>query len=89
MNLTIAISQVVFLIDIPRSSDGKIASDDKLTPFARELIHFLKAMGLDSTIVESLRKFDFSNTNHLGLVHSMYAATCKPATCYPCCNRAN
>ncbi|KAM3071910.1 hypothetical protein ACMFMG_008376 [Clarireedia jacksonii] len=65
------IENVVFLIDIPRSSDGKIASDNTLTPFARELLHFLKAMGLDSTIVESLRKFDFSNTNHLALVHSI------------------
>lgn len=61
----------MFLIDIPRSSDGNIASDDTLTPFARELLHFLRAMGLDSVIVESLRKFDFSNTDHLALVHSM------------------
>jgi hypothetical protein len=80
MNLTIAISQVVFLIDVPRTSGSKIASDNTLTPFARELIHFLKAMGLDSTIVESLRKFDFSNTNHLRLVHSMYAVSLQHVT---------
>ncbi|PQE30814.1 hypothetical protein CJF32_00005997 [Rutstroemia sp. NJR-2017a WRK4] len=76
----VIISPVVFLIDIPRTSGSKIASDNTLTPFARELIHFLKAMGLDSTIVESLRKFDFSNTNHLRLVHSMYAASLQHVT---------
>lgn len=63
--------QVVFLIDLPRLPNGERASDDQLTPFAKELLYFLEAMTLPSKTIESLRCFDYSNTNNLALVHSM------------------
>ncbi|KAI9646787.1 hypothetical protein NHQ30_004786 [Ciborinia camelliae] len=62
---------VVFLIDLPRLPNGERASDGQLTPFAKELLHFLGAMGLPSRTLESFRSFDYSNTNHLALVHSI------------------
>jgi hypothetical protein len=43
----------------------------ELTDFGTELVHFLKAMGLDQAIIDSLRKFDFSRTAHLAFVHTM------------------
>jgi hypothetical protein len=43
----------------------------KLTPFGEELLHFLRAMGLDKPQIESMRRFDFSRTAHLAFVHSM------------------
>lgn len=68
----IQIDQAVFLIDLPRLPNGGRASDDQLTPFAKELLYFLGAMGLPSKTLDSFRSFDYSNTNHLALVHSMY-----------------
>jgi hypothetical protein len=58
------------LIDLPRLPEGK-PSDGKLTEFAKELFHFVQAMGLDEKLISSLRKFDFSRTSHLAFVHSM------------------
>ena len=58
------------MIDLPRLPEGK-PSDGKLTEFAKELFHFVQAMGLDEKLISSLRKFDFSRTSHLGFVHSM------------------
>ncbi|ESZ92279.1 hypothetical protein SBOR_7319 [Sclerotinia borealis F-4128] len=65
------VENVVFLIDLPRLSDGEKASDDQTTPFSKELFHFLGAMGLPPKTLESFRNFDYSNTNHLALVHSI------------------
>ncbi|CAG8955283.1 hypothetical protein HYFRA_00011265 [Hymenoscyphus fraxineus] len=44
---------------------------DPGTFFAIELIHFLKAMGLEKGIIDSLRRFDFSRTEPLAFVHSI------------------
>ncbi|KAA8573113.1 hypothetical protein EYC84_003635 [Monilinia fructicola] len=62
---------VVFLIDLPRLPNGERASDDQLTPFAMELLYFLRAMELPPKTLESLRSFDYSKTYHLAFVHSI------------------
>ena len=59
------------MIDLPRLPDGGKAEMEHLTHFAEELFYFLGAMGLKQSIVDSLRKFDFSRTVHLAFVHSM------------------
>lgn len=59
-----------FIIDLPRLP-YKIESA-QLTQFEEDLIYYLTAMGLDSVVVESIKKFDFSNTRDLAFVHSMY-----------------
>ncbi|KFY00898.1 hypothetical protein O988_03043 [Pseudogymnoascus sp. VKM F-3808] len=61
----------VFLIDLPRLADSRIAPVESLTPFGRELRHFVKALGLEPKIIDSLLKFDFSQTADLAFVHSI------------------
>lgn len=46
-----------------------------MTFFGKELIHFLEAMGLQQDVVQSLYKFDFSETKDLAFVHSMFVLT--------------
>ena len=62
----------MFLIDLPRLDKGEEIQKGKMTFFGRELIHFLEAMGLDDEIVDSIHKFDFSETKGLAFVHSMF-----------------
>ena len=61
----------VFVIDLPRRADGAVGSGEDLTPFGKELIHFLEAQQLDPLIIKGVLKFDFSQTGHLAFVHSM------------------
>ncbi|KAL5114007.1 hypothetical protein ACEQ8H_008112 [Pleosporales sp. CAS-2024a] len=61
----------VFLVDIPRRSDGTIGNKDDLTVFGRGLVHFLEEQRLDKKLVESILKFDFSQTSHLAFVHAI------------------
>lgn len=61
----------VFLIDLPRRTDGLVGNVNELTPFGRELVHFLEAQQLDSSIVKGVLKFDFSQTGHIAFVHSI------------------
>ncbi|KAH8821585.1 tyrosyl-DNA phosphodiesterase domain protein [Xylogone sp. PMI_703] len=61
----------VFLIDLPRLPQGKTTTIDELTSFGRELLYFLTAMGIDQATVDSIKKFDFTNTSHLAFVHSI------------------
>lgn len=62
--------QICFLIDLPRLPDNRPAEPEP-TEFAKELFHFVQAMGLDDKLIGSLKKFDFSRTSHLAFVHSM------------------
>ncbi len=64
---------IVFLIDLPRleDSDTAISSSDKPTFFQEELCYFVRAQGLDDTLVKSLSNYDFSETARYGFVHSM------------------
>ncbi|KAL8799338.1 MAG: hypothetical protein Q9182_005982 [Xanthomendoza sp. 2 TL-2023] len=65
----------VFLIDLPRlSADKSVALGDDMTDFARDLIYFLQAMGLEQTIIDSIRRFDFSATKDLAFVHTIGGA---------------
>ncbi|KAF1349417.1 phospholipase D/nuclease [Lizonia empirigonia] len=61
----------VFVIDLPRRSDGAVGERKELPRFGDELMHFLEAQQLDSKIVNSILKFDFSQTSHLSFVHSI------------------
>lgn len=65
----------VFLIDLPRRAGGLVGSVDELTPFGKELVHFLEAQQLDPLIVKGVLKFDFSHTGHLAFVHSIGTAS--------------
>lgn len=63
---------MVFLIDLPRlQANHEKPPLNKMTSFARELIYFLEAMGLDGKIVQSILHFDFSRTEDLAFVHSI------------------
>ncbi|KAM4062237.1 tyrosyl-DNA phosphodiesterase domain-containing protein [Hirsutella rhossiliensis] len=58
---------MVFLIDLPRLDK---AEDHKPTTFSLELQHFLRAMGVEEKMVDSLSGYDFSKTASLGFVHT-------------------
>ncbi|TAQ85645.1 hypothetical protein B7494_g6030 [Chlorociboria aeruginascens] len=62
---------IVFLIDLPRLPGGQLTSPDQLTKFGKDLIYFVKAMGLEEAAINSIYKFDFSRTSHLAFVHSI------------------
>ncbi|KAM7199827.1 hypothetical protein V8F33_004231 [Rhypophila sp. PSN 637] len=61
---------MVFIIDLP-----KLSNDDKekgtLTTFGQDLSYFLTAQGLDDKLVDSLKHYDFSETERYGFVHSI------------------
>ncbi|KAH8724143.1 tyrosyl-DNA phosphodiesterase-domain-containing protein [Phaeosphaeriaceae sp. PMI808] len=61
----------VFLIDLPRRHDGMVGSKEELTAFGTELIYFLEKQRVEKMVVEGVLKFDFSQTGHLGFVHSI------------------
>ncbi|TGJ87371.1 hypothetical protein E0Z10_g1363 [Xylaria hypoxylon] len=58
---------MVFLIDLPMTKD----SANPLTTFGQELFYFLKASGVDESLVNSLSKYDFSETNQYGFIHTI------------------
>ena len=64
-----AMENVVFVIDLPRLSDG--TATPKMPKFGHELIRFCKALGLEDALVESLSQFDFSATEDLAFVHTI------------------
>lgn len=63
---------MVFLIDLPRLNNNQLASEPEETFFGRELRRFLRALGLEDSLVKSLDHYDFSETRRYGFVHSMY-----------------
>lgn len=65
---------MVFLIDLPRLSATKETPRGNMTGFARELIYFLEAMGLEDSIIQSIHNFDFSKTEDLAFVHTIGGA---------------
>ncbi|KAI1115026.1 tyrosyl-DNA phosphodiesterase-domain-containing protein [Nemania sp. NC0429] len=58
---------MVFLIDLPMTKN----SANKMTMFGEELCHFLKASGLDQSLIDSLSKYDFSETSQYRFVHTI------------------
>ena len=63
---------MVFLIDLPRLPQGQ--PPQEMTRFGRDLVYFLKAMGLEQSIFESVSSFDFTATQDLGFVHTIGGA---------------
>lgn len=64
------LENTVFLVDLPRRPDGKIA--EKLeTAFGHSLNEFLETQEVGQKVLEGLRKFDFSETDRFAFVHSM------------------
>ena len=61
----------LFLIDLPRLSDGKSTSPTDMTLFGLDLIYFLEATGLDPKIIQSIYNFDFSATSNYAFVHTI------------------
>ncbi|KAK3375445.1 tyrosyl-DNA phosphodiesterase-domain-containing protein [Podospora didyma] len=62
---------MVFIIDLPKLESTELQDAQKLTPFGEDLCYFLDAQGLDAAIVNSLRKYDFSETRRYGFVHTI------------------
>lgn len=62
---------MMFIIDLPRLLGGQETSKTAMTRFGRELVYFLEAMGLDQKVVESVYKFDFSQTEDYAFVHTI------------------
>ncbi|KAK4455898.1 tyrosyl-DNA phosphodiesterase-domain-containing protein [Podospora aff. communis PSN243] len=62
---------MVFIIDLPLLETVEQRKAQKLTPFAEDLVYFLSAQGLDESLINSLQKFDFSETSRYAFVHSI------------------
>ncbi|ETS75668.1 hypothetical protein PFICI_12612 [Pestalotiopsis fici W106-1] len=60
---------MVFIIDLPLLKDPDEAH--VLTPFGEELAFFLRAQGLEQSLVKSLEKYDFSETKGIAFVHTI------------------
>ncbi|KAI0389236.1 tyrosyl-DNA phosphodiesterase-domain-containing protein [Xylariaceae sp. FL0594] len=60
---------MVFLIDLPLLEPSR--EHQEMSLFGRELSYFLKASELDSSLVDSLSKYDFSETNRYRFVHTI------------------
>ncbi|KAI3336546.1 phospholipase D/nuclease [Xylariaceae sp. AK1471] len=58
---------LVFLIDLPKTKDPV----NGLTMFGQELCYFLKASGLDEGLINSLSKYDFSETDRYRFIHTI------------------
>ncbi|KAF7195681.1 Tyrosyl-DNA phosphodiesterase 1 [Pseudocercospora fuligena] len=61
----------VFLVDLPRLSDGSRTSLEDLSPFGRELMYFIQKQGLDQDVRDGVLKFDFSATEDMAFVHTV------------------
>ncbi|KAK1835229.1 hypothetical protein QBC39DRAFT_388923 [Podospora conica] len=62
---------MVFIIDLPRFESAEQREAQTLTPFAEEILYFLRMQTLDEKLLKSLRNYDFSETSRYGFVHSM------------------
>ncbi|KAL8303793.1 hypothetical protein RB597_004822 [Gaeumannomyces tritici] len=62
---------VVFIIDLPPVGDLAGSEGNTLTSFGEDLCYFLKAQGLEESLIKSLRKYDFTETSRYGFVHSI------------------
>ncbi|KAK7429516.1 hypothetical protein QQZ08_003895 [Neonectria magnoliae] len=59
---------MVFLVDLPRLANS---ADSQPTTFSIELGRFLKATGVDESMVSSLSNYDFSRTRHFRFVYTI------------------
>ncbi|KAG7133588.1 Tyrosyl-DNA phosphodiesterase 1 like protein [Verticillium longisporum] len=71
------LENMVFLIDLPRivQAPGDAAAirgnDDAGVSFGTELRRFLRAQGLDESLVKSLDNFDFTETERYRFIHTI------------------
>nr|POF13893.1 tyrosyl-dna phosphodiesterase 1 [Quercus suber] len=69
----------VFMIDLPRFSDGQKTASNDLSAFARELLYFLDKQGLDQDVRDGVANFDFSATRDLRFIHTVGGVSYKMA----------
>ncbi|KAK4242628.1 hypothetical protein C8A03DRAFT_11236 [Achaetomium macrosporum] len=62
---------MVFIIDIPKFTTAEEREAQRLTPFAEELLCFLRAQQLDEKLVNSLLNYDFAETSRYHFVHTI------------------
>jgi hypothetical protein len=62
---------MVFIIDIPKFATAEEREAQRITPFAEELLYFLRAQGLDEKLVNSFLNYDFAETSRYRFVHTM------------------
>lgn len=60
----------VFLIDLPRFSEG-VPEGHKMTRFQEELLYFCEAQDMPAPVLGGIKKFDFSATGRMAFVHTM------------------
>ncbi|KAI2776448.1 phospholipase D/nuclease [Daldinia loculata] len=65
------IENMVFLIDLPRLGDPGSQSSSTLGSFGAELCYFLRAQGLEESLVGSLKNYDFSEADRYRFVHTI------------------
>ncbi|KAL0931608.1 tyrosyl-dna phosphodiesterase domain-containing protein [Colletotrichum truncatum] len=65
------LENMVFIIDLPRLEKMKQTTLPTGTLFGNELRRFLRALGLEEKLVQSLDNYDFSETFRYGFVHSI------------------
>lgn len=65
----------VFMVDLPRLTDGTKAQLDDLTEFGKELLFFLDKQELDEDIKSGMLNFDFTTTQRMAFVHSIGGVT--------------
>lgn len=66
---------MVFLIDLPRLPDADLHQP---TSFSTELARFLRKSRVDDKMVSSLTNYDFSKTDKMGFVYTMYVLPTLP-----------
>ncbi|KAK3902038.1 tyrosyl-DNA phosphodiesterase-domain-containing protein [Staphylotrichum tortipilum] len=65
------IENMVFIIDLPKFRTAEERDAQKPTPFAEELLYFLRAQTLDEKLVTSLLNYDFLETARYRFVHTI------------------
>jgi hypothetical protein len=61
----------VFIIDLPRLPEQVTQLVTDMTPFARELLHFVNRQGISQKVQDGLLNFDFGATADMAFVHSI------------------
>lgn len=65
---------MVFLIDLPGPldmADSELQLLEKMPTFARSLHYFLQRMDVPTSLLDALRRYDFTNTKRLAFVHTV------------------
>ena len=60
----------VFMIDLPRLPNDAKRKEEELTPFGKEMLHYLKKQELREDVRTGVLNFDFSATQNMMFVHT-------------------